>query len=118
MPHLHLETTADLPENADIPDILAALVEALSEQETVESDRVRAYHSLRSNWVVGDGAPEGFAHLTIAAFEGRPPEWRSAVSKAMMVVLQERFAMSLEAHEVSVTVEVRQMERSSYLRQV
>jgi 5-carboxymethyl-2-hydroxymuconate isomerase len=118
MPHLHLETTADLPENADVPDILNALVEALSKQETVHTDSVRAYHSLRSNWVMGDDAPPGFAHLTVSAFAGRSVEWRQAISSAMMGVLKDHFAMSLNAHEVLLTVEVREMEPSSYLREI
>ena len=29
MPHIILETTADLPENSDVPDILQALAEKL-----------------------------------------------------------------------------------------
>jgi 5-carboxymethyl-2-hydroxymuconate isomerase len=118
MPHLHLETTADLPENADLPDILQALVDALSKQDTIAPEAVRAHHSLRSNWVVGAGAPEGFAHLTVSAFSGRSLEWRQKVSSAMMGVLKECFQMSLEAHEVLLTVEIREMEPASYLREL
>jgi 5-carboxymethyl-2-hydroxymuconate isomerase len=118
MPHLYLETTADLPENADIPDILSALAEALSGLDTVKPDRVRVYHCLRSNWVMGKGGPAGFAHVTLAVFEGRSEEWRAGAAQALMTVLKKFFAASLEAKEVSVTVEVRQMEQASYLRQV
>ncbi len=117
MPHIHLETTSDLPANADVPDILAAMVEELCRLDTVEAQTVRAYHSLRSNWVMGEGAPPGFAHVTISAFRGRPVEWRKSVSAAMIRVLRQFLASSLEAHEVLVTVEVREMEPESYLRE-
>ena len=117
MPHIHLETTADLPANADIPDILFELVQELCEADTVEPSSVRAFHSLRSNWVMGDGAPAGFAHVTVSAFTGRSLEWRQKVAIAMMKVVQERLAPSLEAREVVITVEIREMERESYLRE-
>lgn len=118
MPHLFLETTADLPENADLPDILQALVEAMCMQDTVAADSVRGFHALRSNWVMGHGAPAGFAHLTVSIFSGRSLEWRQTVSSAMMGVLKEHFSMSLAAHEVLLTVEVREMEPASYLREI
>jgi 5-carboxymethyl-2-hydroxymuconate isomerase len=117
MPHIHLETTADLPANADVPDILDELVASLSSMESVDSRTVRAYHSLRSNWSMGNGAPAGFAHITVSILAGRTPEWRAAASKAMMQVLRKHLAASLEAKEVLATVEVRDMERDSYLRE-
>ena len=117
MPHIHLQTTADLPVNADLPDLLSALVDELCGQEAVQSNTVRAHHSLISNWAIGAGAPPGFAHLTVSTFQGKPMEWHKAVSAAMMKVLREHLALSLEAGEVQVTVEIREMERESYLRE-
>ena len=116
MPHIHLETTADLPENADVPDILEALAATLSAQESVKPATVKAYHTLRSVWAVGEGAPEGFAHLTLGLLSGRSPELRRTISEAAMATLRERFAASLEAKEVALTLEVREMDASTYLR--
>lgn len=115
VPHIHLETTADLPENADVPDILVALVETLAAQETVAPASIKAYHSLRSNWAMGAGAPEGMAHCTVSILTGRPAELRRKIAEAAMETLKAHFAASLEAREVSLTLELREMERETYL---
>jgi 5-carboxymethyl-2-hydroxymuconate isomerase len=115
VPHIHLETTADLPENADVPDILEALVATISGQETVTPASIKAYHTLRSNWAMGEGAPAGFAHCTLMVLTGRPVELRRKMAEAAMATLREHFKMSLEASEVSLTLEVREMEAATYL---
>ena len=116
MPHIHLETTADLPENSNVPDILEALTAELSTQETVASASIKAYHSLRSVWCMGEGAPAGFAHCEVAVLEGRPLELRQKMANALMGVLREHFADSLAAGEVSVTLELREMAKETYLK--
>jgi 5-carboxymethyl-2-hydroxymuconate isomerase len=116
MPHIHLETTADLPENANIPDIIEALVAKLSGYETVQSKSVKAYHTLRSNWHMGDGAPAGFAHCTVAILTGRPLELRKSISAGMYEELKTHFTMSLENQEVSITLELREMDAETYMK--
>jgi len=114
MPHIHLETTADLPENANIPDILEALVAKLCTYETVQSKSVKAYHTLRSNWHMGEGAPDGFAHCTVAILTGRPLDLRKSISDGMYEELKTHFTMSLDNQEVAITLELREMEAETY----
>jgi len=116
MPHLNLETTADLPENAHVPDILEALAIELATYKTVASDTIKASHTLRSVWHMGSGGPPGFAHLTVAVLSGRPLELRRRIAEGMSRVLHEHLAESLSAGEVSVTVELREMDRDTYIR--
>jgi len=114
MPHIHLETTADLPENGAIPDILEALVAKLSTYETVSTPSVKAYHTLRSNWVMGEGAPAGFAHCTVMILTGRPAELKKAIAAGMYAEMKTHFEMSLENREVSLTLELREMDAETY----
>jgi 5-carboxymethyl-2-hydroxymuconate isomerase len=116
MPHIHLETTADLEENSDVPDILDALVARLSALETVASENVKAYHTLRSNWKVGAGAPSGFAHCTVAILEGRPAELRRAIAEGMYEEMKAQFATSFEAGEAGLTLELREMAAETYMK--
>lgn len=116
MPHIHLETTADLPENADVPDILQALVAVVSAQESVKPSSVTATHSLRSNWAVGEGAPEGMARCTLSVLSGRSPEVRKAIATAAFEGMKASFAGSLEAKEVGLSLELREMDAATYLR--
>ncbi len=116
MPHIHLETTADLEENSKVPDILEALTAELCLHETMSSKAVKAYHSLRSVWQMGDGAPAGFAHCEVAILEGRPIELQQAVAASMYRVMREQFSDSLELGAVNVTLELREMNSKTYMR--
>jgi 5-carboxymethyl-2-hydroxymuconate isomerase len=114
MPHIHLETSADLAENVQIPDILEALVAKLASFETVKSPAIKAYHTLRSNWATGEGATPGFAHCTVAIMTGRPEELRIRIADGMFEVMKMQFASSLEAGEAGLTLELREMEAATY----
>jgi 5-carboxymethyl-2-hydroxymuconate isomerase len=114
MPHIILETTADLFENANIPDILEALVTKLSGFDTIDSKAVKGYHTLRSNWHMGEGAPAGFAHCTVGILAGRPCELKKAIAKGMYEEMCSHFAMSMENNEVSLTLELREFDRDTY----
>jgi 5-carboxymethyl-2-hydroxymuconate isomerase len=114
MPYVHLETTADLHENGDVPDILDAIVARLESFETVTGVTLRAYHTLRSVWSVGTGSPQGFVQCTISVLTGRPLEVRQAMVDAVLDVLKESFAYSMEQHEAAISVEVREMDRHTY----
>jgi 5-carboxymethyl-2-hydroxymuconate isomerase len=114
MVHLHLETTADLPENADIPDILEALCQTLVTEMEVDPGQTRACHTLRSVWYVGQGAPPAFVHLTVAVLSDSAQYWRSMAARRLLHVLLEHFRASIDAHEANVTVEVRETDVASY----
>ena len=114
MPHIHLETTSDLEENAKLPDILEALTSALATHESISSKAIKSYHTLRSVWVMGDGAPPGFAHCEVAILEGRSTELRQEMAKSLMTVMRVEFAESLEAHLASVSLELREMDKDTY----
>lgn len=114
MPHILLETTADLPENAQVPDILDALVGKLSSLESISPASVKAYHTLRSVWSTGEGHPAGFAHCAVSILAGRPEELRKRIASEIYGVLREQFAQSLAAGEVGLTLELREMDAATY----
>jgi len=114
MPHIHLETTADLVENTSIPEILEALASRLSEYETVSSKSVKAYHTLRSVWAVGEGHPAGFAHVTVQVLSGRPEELRKSMADGLFATMREQFSDSLKAGEAGLTLEIREMDAATY----
>ena len=114
MPHIHLQTSADLSENTSILDILENLVRCLCGFETIDPKAVKAYHSLRSVWVTGSGAEPGFATCEVAILAGRPEELRVKIADAMFEALKVAFAQSAASGEVNLTLEVREMARSTY----
>jgi 5-carboxymethyl-2-hydroxymuconate isomerase len=114
MPHIILETTSDLPENANVPDILEDLAAKLSSLESIDSKSVKAYHTLRSVWCMGAGAAPGFAHCTVAIVTGRDEALKKKIADAMYSVMQLHFAQSLEHGEVGITLELREMNKETY----
>jgi 5-carboxymethyl-2-hydroxymuconate isomerase len=99
-----------------VPDILAALAAKLSEFETINSADVKAYHTMHSNWAMGENAPEGFAHCQVSLLSGRTPELLKAIGEGMYSRLKELFAGSMEREEAALTLEVRQMTRETYFK--
>lgn len=114
MPHIILETTSDLPENANVPDVLDALVQKLASFDTIEEKSIRAYHTLRSVWSVGKGHPAGFAHCTIKLMTGRSPELKKQIASGLFKVLKDGFADSVANKEAAVTLELHEMDRDTY----
>ncbi len=118
MPQIFLETTANLEENAVIPDILEALVATLSKFETVDPAAVKAFHGLRMTWEMGLGAPAGFVQCQVSVLTGRPLELRQRIADEIINVLQNAFRVSIDEHEASITVEIREMERETFRKVV
>jgi 5-carboxymethyl-2-hydroxymuconate isomerase len=114
MPHLHLSTSSNLVENVDLPDILRALADELSAHESIESASVKAYHSLHHTWAMGEGAPGGFAHLSVRLLSGRPEALRQQIADALLIRMSMLFRASLETGEAGLTVEVVEMDRATY----
>lgn len=107
MPHIHLHTSADLVENTDLPEILAGLADRLARSMSGKGDRVRAYHTLHTNWVTGVAARSGFAHVEVVMRDGDRTPGPDQVSEMMLQALKEFFRQSIDHNEVELSAEVR-----------
>lgn len=117
MPHIHLRTSANLVENVDVVDILASLVGALSLYETIDPASIKAYHTLHTNWTMGEGAESGFATVQLLLAEGRDALLLEKVGDAIFAALKRGFAASAEANEANFTVEIREFPKANYRKQ-
>jgi 5-carboxymethyl-2-hydroxymuconate isomerase len=116
MPHIHLETTAGLQENGSVHKILEQLAKHLSTYETIASASVKAYHTQREHWAMGEGATPGFIHCTVSVLSGRPLVLRRAIAEGMYALLREQFRSSVEAGEAAITFELREMDKDTYIK--
>jgi 5-carboxymethyl-2-hydroxymuconate isomerase len=114
MPHIILETTSDVVENQDIVDILEVLVAKLSSFESISPASIKAYHSLRHTWQIGEGGPHGFIHCEVAILSGRPEELVQTITDGMYQSLIEAFERSHQSGEAGITLELRQMDKATY----
>lgn len=116
MPHIHLQTTANLGGSEAIPTVLASLVELLSGFETIQPEAIKAYHTLREAWHMGAGAKPGFINCEVALLTGRSMPLRQSIGIAFEKRLKEFYAPAIEADLAKITVEVREMDAETYRR--
>lgn len=116
MPHIHLQTTANILENDRIPEILRMLADRLAQFDTIDSASIKAYHTLRESWAMGSGAKPGFVHCEAAILTGRPVELRKEIADGLATLLRDVFASSFGADLAGLTVEIREIDRETYVK--
>ena len=114
MPHIILETSSDVVENQDVVDILEHLVRKLGTFDTIGSHAIKAYHSLRHTWLIGEGGPHGFIHCEVAILNGRPRELVNTIADGMYEELLACFHASRDSGEAGITLELREMDKETY----
>lgn len=114
MPHLILEYSANLPAPPDLPDLFAALHQALATLGIPLDDcKSRAYRC--DAYRVGTGAPDrAFAHLAVALLDRRPQEIQQRAGQLALGLLEKAFLDT--GLDCDLTVEVREMRAAGYFK--
>ena len=117
MPHLTLEYSPNVGVDADLAGLFRRLHEVLVETGGIRLENCKSRAYVARDFLVGaGGGASGFVHLDVRFLEGRPPELRQSLGREMLDILMERFRSSVEALDLQVTVEVRDMQRSFYFK--
>jgi 5-carboxymethyl-2-hydroxymuconate isomerase len=116
MPHLSLEVSANVAKGVSPERVLRELVSVISGFDTIDSASVKAYFTRREDWAMGDGAAPGFVHLSVAILSGRPAALRQEMAAGLYEVLRSAFASSLSDALAAITVEIREMDRETYIK--
>lgn len=116
MPHIHLEATPNAMANTDVILVLRDLVKQLTSFETIDPASIKAYYTLREVYVMGDGAPRGFVHCTVSIVSGREQDLKERIAQGMSDVLHKYFDRMRDLHQAGITLELREMERETYLK--
>jgi 5-carboxymethyl-2-hydroxymuconate isomerase len=82
----------------------------------VEPAAIKAYLNVREYYAMHPEGPAGFAHVEVALLRGRPLELRQQIAREMRRRISEEFAEKVAQNELSVTVEIREMDAETYLR--
>jgi 5-carboxymethyl-2-hydroxymuconate isomerase len=114
VPHLTLEYTANLPEPANMPALLATLHEALAGLGVqIDDCKSRVYRC--ESYCVGTGTLErAFVHLTLAVLDSRLLETQRRAGELALGWLRNAFATN--GLDCDMTVEVREMRAASYFK--
>lgn len=116
MPHLKLDVSSNVLAGTDISTVLNQLVAELSRHETIDPASVKAYCREHSVWAMGQGARAGFIHLEVAILDGRPVDLKQRIAQGMRGVLESAFATALADGTAGLTIEVRDMDRATYVK--
>lgn len=116
MPHIHLEATPNAMANTDVLLVLRELTRKLATYESIESENIKTYYTERNLYLMGEGAPRGFVHCTVSIVSGRTPELRKGIAEGMSEVLHKFFDRMRDLHQASITLELREMDRETYLK--
>lgn len=112
MPHLRLSSSAGALHRLDAASLLTDLCEQFCLMESIDSATVKAYYSEVEMFRMGDGAPEGFVHLEASLLTGRTDELKGQIAHGLVAVMKKH----LRGRPLSVTVEVREMEKAGYAK--
>lgn len=117
MPQILLETSSNLTHPPSYRQVFAELHGALAALETF------AIADIKSRWVeqphtyIGDGSPQqSFIYLHVALLSGRDQSVRTRLARACMQVLEAQYPAHVRGASCQMSVEVREMERSTYVK--
>ncbi len=114
MPHLTLEYTPHL--FPDVRQVLVALNTVLAASGHFDRPDIKSRALSLDNVLVGDGTDAAaFAHVTLRLMEGRPSELKARLARSLLAELR-RFARSDGGSSVQLTVEICELESSSYAK--
>ena len=110
MPHIiveYCETLTDL----DVPNLVSALHKDLGARESVNPDLISSRAVAVNSGIVGEQQKcDQLVHIVLKLFEGRSEELRAEMSKG----LQDIARSIIDSDRVSITVEVVEMNKSTY----
>ena len=117
MPHLTLEYTHNLRLSASFDELFGQLHRVLADVGGIPLGNCKSRAVRLTDYYVGDGGDNhAFVHLTIRFLAGRSTELKQEVGRQSLAVLEECFAPSSAELELQVTVEIQEIERSTYFK--
>jgi 5-carboxymethyl-2-hydroxymuconate isomerase len=115
MPHIVLEYSANLELPPDFNQVLLEIHELLPKVGPFDPLSLKGRVIKHEVFRIADGEEKtAFVHLQVAIMEGRSEEVRQTVSSALLKLLETIFDSQLKKQKLSITVEIRELNRNSY----
>ena len=115
MPHVTLHHSAKVRDDVEVRALLGKLHNEMAAIGEFKIEDIKSRSVSHDPCIVGDGAPENsFVHVEAAIMSGRTVEKRREVGTRLLNVLVE----AVTQPKISLTVEVREMERDTYFKHV
>jgi 5-carboxymethyl-2-hydroxymuconate isomerase len=119
MPHCILEASDNLQDQPDWIGLLRTINGTLIETGLFKAADIKSRILRHPIFVVGDGAPDqAFVTLNVQILGGRTDEVKAQLSEALLAVLARAFPHTFAHMKCSLTVQITDIHRSSYRRQI
>ncbi|UXI01472.1 5-carboxymethyl-2-hydroxymuconate Delta-isomerase [Photobacterium sp. TY1-4] len=112
MPNLLMEYAEPVAERVNVPGLLEDLHQCLLACGLFDASAVKSRSYPCRAWLVGrEGDLNTFIHVELSLLSGREPAQKRELSRGLLSVLEQH-----GAGINSLTVEIREMDRDSYMR--
>jgi 5-carboxymethyl-2-hydroxymuconate isomerase len=119
MPHCILEASANLLDQPDWAGLLREVNGTLAATGLFKEADIKSRFLRHEVFVIGDGAPDqAFLTLNVQILGGRSDEVKARLGEALLPVLTKAFPRTLAGMKCSLTVQITDIHRPSYRRQI
>ena len=116
MPHLTLEYTKNIDQEINFDDLFPRLHQVLVDIAGIPIGNCKSRACRLDNYYIADGSPQhAFVHLAIRFMEGRSVEVKRMIGRGCLKVLEE-LCWSPARPELQITVEIQDIERTTYFK--
>lgn len=117
MPQIVLEYSSNVLEQTGFAPLFVGIHEILHERAGIRLDNCKSRALRRDEFYIGDGHPSNaFVHLDIRFIEGRNEDVKHSVGTASLNRLKQFFEKSMARLDLQITVELGDIQRSSYFK--
>lgn len=117
MPHCIIEHSSNISERPSWQQVFADLHELMAHTGQFKKSDIKSRAICHEEFYVGNGHPAGsFVSLRIFIMSGRTSFFRKSLSQSAFAVLKKHFEQSLQKAGFSLTVQIQEMERDSYIK--
>lgn len=118
MPHFILEYSRNVSDVVSIPALFEELHQLLKDSGPFEVSSMKSRAIEHEHFFVSDGVrDQAFIHLELAIVAGREESLRASVSRKLLQFIKEKFANTAREKNCSFSVEVREIEASTYSKE-
>jgi 5-carboxymethyl-2-hydroxymuconate isomerase len=119
MPHCILEASDNLLDQPDWAGLLREVNGTLAATGLFNVADIKSRFLSHGTFVIGDGAADqAFVTLTVQILDGRSDAVKARLSEALLPLLARAFPRTLAGMKTSLTVQITDIHRPSYRRQI
>ena len=119
MPHCIFEYSANIADEPDWPQIMMKVHEKLIATGQFVAGDIKSRVIRHDNYWIGNGEDnQSFVTLNLQILDGRSDELKREIAAMALEILVAAFQKSLAEQKCSITVQVSEIHRASYQRQI